>query len=73
MSKLPRISGRECVKALKRAGFRFKRREGSHIIMRRDEPFAQVVVPDHKELDRGTLRAIIRQAGLSVSEFMDLL
>jgi len=41
--------------------------------LRRDDPFAQVVVPDHKELDRGTLRAIIRQAGLSVDEFARLL
>ena len=42
-------------------------------ILRRDEPFGQVVVPDHKELDRGTLRAIIRQSGLSVDEFIKLL
>ena len=42
------------------------------MILRRDDPFAQVVVPDHKELDRGTLRAIIRQAGLSVEEFLKL-
>lgn len=62
MSKLPMISGRECVRALGKTGFYFKRQEGCHIVMRRDEPFAQVVVPDHKELDRGTLRAIIRQA-----------
>jgi predicted RNA binding protein YcfA (HicA-like mRNA interferase family) len=41
--------------------------------MRRDEPFAQVVVPDHDELDRGTLRAIIRQAGLSLEDFLQLL
>jgi predicted RNA binding protein YcfA (HicA-like mRNA interferase family) len=41
--------------------------------MRRDEPFAQVVVPDHDELDRGTLRAIIRQAGLSVEDCLQLL
>jgi len=41
--------------------------------MRRDEPFAQVVVPDHDELDRGTLGAIIRQAGLSVEDFLQLL
>ena len=68
--KLPRVSGRECVKALEKAGFCIKRQEGSHIILRRDYPFAQVVVPDHKELDRGTLRAIIRQAGLSVDEFV---
>jgi predicted RNA binding protein YcfA (HicA-like mRNA interferase family) len=73
MSKLPRISGRECVKSLIKAGFYFKRQEGSHIILRRDNPFTQVVIPDHKELDRGTLRAIIRHAGLSVDEFVKLL
>lgn len=60
MTKLPRITGRECVKALRKVGYYFKRQEGSHIILRRDDPFGQVVVPDHKELDRGTLRAIIR-------------
>lgn len=73
MSKLPVISGRECIKALEKAGFYFKRQEGSHIVMRRDDPFGQVVVPDHKELDRGTLRAIIRQAGLSSNEFLKFL
>jgi predicted RNA binding protein YcfA (HicA-like mRNA interferase family) len=73
MSGLPRIPGRECVKALGKAGFVFKRQEGSHIILRRNDPFAQLVVPDHKELDRGTLRAIIRQAGISVEEFTKLL
>jgi predicted RNA binding protein YcfA (HicA-like mRNA interferase family) len=73
MSKLPSISGRECVKALAKAGFYFKRQEGSHIILRRDNPFVQLVVPDHKELDRGTLRAIIRQAGITVDEFIKLL
>ena len=69
MSKLPVISGRECIKALENAEFYFKRQEGSHIVMRRDDPFAQVVVPNHKELDRGTLKAIIRQAGLSTMSF----
>jgi len=74
MSKLPRISGRECVSALQKVGFYFKRhQEGSHIILRRDSPFAQLVVPDHKELDRGTLRGIIRQAGLGLDEFVNLL
>ena len=43
------------------------------MILRRDEPFGQVVAPDHKELDRGTLRAIIRQVGLSVDEFIKFL
>jgi predicted RNA binding protein YcfA (HicA-like mRNA interferase family) len=70
---LPRISGRECVRALGAVGFYVKRHKGSHIVLRRDDPFAQVVVPDHKELDRGTLRAIIRHAGLSVDEFLQLL
>jgi predicted RNA binding protein YcfA (HicA-like mRNA interferase family) len=60
MSELPHISGRECIKALGKIGFYLKRQESSHIILRRDAPFIQVVVPDHKELDRGTLRAIIR-------------
>jgi len=73
MSNLPRISGRECIKALEKAGFYFKRQEGSHVILRRDDPFAQLVVPDHKELDRGTLRAILRQSGLGVDEFVKLL
>ena len=73
MSKLPVISGRKCVRVLERAGFYLKRQTGSHLVLRRDEPFAQVVVPDHKVLDRGTLRAIIRQAGLSVDEFVSLL
>lgn len=73
MSMLPSISGRECVKALQKAGFYLKRQEGSHMILRRDNPFTQLVVPNHKELDRGTLRAIIRQSGLSVDEFVKLM
>jgi predicted RNA binding protein YcfA (HicA-like mRNA interferase family) len=73
MSNLPRISGRDCAKVLEKIGFFFKRQESSHIVLRRDEPFCQVVVPDHKELDRGTLRAIIRAAGLGVEEFKKLL
>ena len=73
MSKLPSISGKECIKVLEKIGFYQKRREGSHIILRRDEPFAQVVVPEHQELAKGTLRAIIRDADLSVEEFVSLL
>jgi predicted RNA binding protein YcfA (HicA-like mRNA interferase family) len=73
MTNLPRISGRECFAALSKKGFQFKRQNGSHMILRRADPFAQVVVPDHRELDYGTLRGIIRQAGLSVEEFISLL
>jgi predicted RNA binding protein YcfA (HicA-like mRNA interferase family) len=73
MSRLPRVSGRECVQALVRAGFYNRRQRGSHIILRRDDPFAQLVVPDHREIDTGTLRAIIKQAGLTVEQFSELL
>jgi len=67
------MSGRECARALAKVGFRLRRQEGSHMILRRDDPFAQVVVPDHKEPDRGMLRSIIRQTGLTVEEFLRLL
>ncbi len=73
MKRLPVVSGRQYVKALGRLGFYLKRREGSHLILRRDDPFSQVAVPEHKELDRGTLRAILRQAGIGVEEFTKLL
>ena len=61
------------MRALGKAGFRLRRQEGSHMVLRRDEPFAQVVVPDHKELDRGTLRAILCGAAVSLEDFIDLL
>ncbi|MFO7997168.1 MAG: type II toxin-antitoxin system HicA family toxin [Dehalococcoidia bacterium] len=54
MSKLPVLSGEKCINALANAGFYFKRQEGSHVTLRRDQPFPQVVVPLHKELDRDT-------------------
>ncbi|MDJ0902365.1 MAG: type II toxin-antitoxin system HicA family toxin [Xenococcus sp. MO_188.B8] len=73
MSKLPSISGKKCIKALEKIGFYQKRQEGSHIIMRRDTPFAQVVVPNHSEIAKGTLRSIIRDIELSVEEFIELL
>jgi predicted RNA binding protein YcfA (HicA-like mRNA interferase family) len=73
MNKLPVVSGENCIRALAKAGFYSKRQEGSHVTLRREEPFCQLVVALHRELDRGTLRAIIRQAGLSVNELTKLL
>ncbi|WP_436799453.1 type II toxin-antitoxin system HicA family toxin [Planktothrix agardhii] len=70
---MPRISGKECVKALEKVGFYLRRQQGSHLILRRNEPLTQVVVPNHSELDKGTLRSIIRGAGLSVDDFIQLL
>ncbi len=73
MTKLPVVSGQDCVKALEQAGFHVDRQKGSHIMLYRDNPITLVVVPNHKEIDRGTLRSIIRQADLSVEEFIELL
>ncbi len=73
MRKLPRsLSGDEVERALRRAGFYFKRQKGSHRVLRRDVPFAQVVVPAHRNIDPGTLAAILDGAGLTLEEFMDL-
>jgi predicted RNA binding protein YcfA (HicA-like mRNA interferase family) len=73
VSKLPVISGADCVKALSKIGFEVYRQRGSHIVLVRKSPPSQTTIPNHKELDRGTLRAIIRQAGLTVEEFIALL
>jgi predicted RNA binding protein YcfA (HicA-like mRNA interferase family) len=73
VSKLPVVSAAQCVRALEKAGFVFYRQRGSHITMVRKTPPAQSTIPNHKELDRGTLRSIIRQAGLTVDEFIALL
>lgn len=74
MSGLPSVSGREVVKALTKSGYEQDRQRGSHIILRQvASPHRRLVVPDHNEVARGTLRAIIRQAGLTVNEFKALL
>lgn len=74
MGKLPTgLSGRQVRMALERAGFVFRRQRGSHMILRRDEPYARVVVPDHKQLRPGTLRKILHEAGLTVEGLVALL
>lgn len=74
MSGLPSVSGREVVKALTKSGYEQDRQRGSHIILRQvASPHRRIVVPDHSEVARGTLRAIIRQTGLTVDEFKALL
>ena len=73
MSKLPVVSATDCIKALEKIGFIIRRQKGSHVIMRRDDPYAMIVVPDHKTIKPGTLRKIIRDAGLTVDEFVALL
>jgi predicted RNA binding protein YcfA (HicA-like mRNA interferase family) len=74
VSALPRVSGREVVHALRKVGYEFDHQRGSHIVVRHvDPPHRRITVPDHKEVAKGTLRAILRQAGLSVDEFKRLL
>jgi predicted RNA binding protein YcfA (HicA-like mRNA interferase family) len=72
--KLPTdLSGRNVRAALEKAGFMFVRQKGSHMILRRSDPAAWVVVPDHRRVKPGTLRGIIADAGFTVDEFVDLL
>lgn len=74
MSVLPALSGREVVRALRKIGYEQDRQKGSHIVMRQTAyPYRRIVVPDHREVAKGTLRAIIRKVGLSVEEFIELL
>ena len=74
MSFLPRVSGRETVSAFRKIGYEIDRQRGSHIILRNMQPpHRRLVVPDHSEIAKGTLRALIRQAGLTVEEFVALL
>jgi predicted RNA binding protein YcfA (HicA-like mRNA interferase family) len=71
--KLPTdISGQELVKVLLRVGFVVNRQSGSHIVLRRDTPYARVVVPDHKSLRPGTLRQILTEAGLTAERLIEL-
>lgn len=71
---LPIVSGQEVVTALKKVGYEKDRQRGSHIIVRQlKAPHRRITIPDHKEIAKGTLRAIIREAGLSVEEFTKLL
>ena len=72
MPRLPRVSGREAVAAFEHAGFIVVRRRGSHIVMTKMGHAATLSIPEHRVVKPGTLRALIRQSGLSVEEFVDL-
>jgi predicted RNA binding protein YcfA (HicA-like mRNA interferase family) len=73
--KLPVVSGRQVVRALERVGYRVVRQRGSHIRLRdeSDPNHLPVTVPDHRTLKPGLLRQILRDANLTVEEFVDLL
>jgi predicted RNA binding protein YcfA (HicA-like mRNA interferase family) len=68
------VSGREAMRAFERIGYRLDHQTGSHLILRHETPpHRRLTVPDHRELAKGTLRSLIREAGLSVEEFSRLL
>ena len=76
MTRLPAVKQNDVIRALEKAGFVVVRIKGSHhILIHRDHPARITNVPGHgsHDLPRGTLRAIIRQAGLTIEEFVALL
>ena len=72
MAKLPILSGQEAAKAFAKAGFVYDHHSGSHMIYYHLDG-RHLSIPDHREVDRGTLRTLIRHAGLTVEEFVALL
>jgi predicted RNA binding protein YcfA (HicA-like mRNA interferase family) len=73
MTSLPVISGFQAVKGFQKAGWVFSRQRGSHVIMLKKGSIVSLSIPQHRELAPGTLRSLIRVAGLTVEEFVELL
>ena len=74
MSKLQRVSGQKVVHALGHLGFEQVRQRGSHVVLKKQTLEGEVVgciVPLHREVAIGTLRGILRQAGVTSQEFME--
>lgn len=70
MPQLPLMSGREVVRVFEKLGWQNVRQRASHIILVKEGARATLSVPDHKEIARGTLRSLVRAAGLTVDEFI---
>jgi predicted RNA binding protein YcfA (HicA-like mRNA interferase family) len=73
MPVLPVLSGRKTVRAFEKLGWQVARQRGSHIIMVREGEPVTLSIPDHKEVARGTLRSLIRSAGITVDHFISQL
>ena len=69
MAELPRISGNNAIKVFESLGFKVVRQKGSHVVLRKDD--RGCVIPVHKELAIGTLRSVIKQAGITADEFIN--
>jgi len=72
MSRLPVCSGQDAIRAFQKLGYQVDHQTGSHIILRHPQ-MRRLTVPNHRELAKGTLRALIREAGLTKDEFINLL
>jgi len=72
MPKPPRVSVKDTIRALERLGFLQIRQQGSHIILKKQTPNGEIgcVVPLHRELALGTLKSILKQAGIGLNEFI---
>ena len=73
MARLGNISGKEAAKAFEKAGWKAVGQVGSHLVMSKPGLRVNLSIPQHKELSIGTLRALIRHAGMTVDEFLRLL
>jgi len=73
MPRLPVISGAEAVAAFQRAGWFVARQRGSLVVMLKPGHIASLSIPQHRELSPGTLRSLIRAAGITVEDFDSLL
>ncbi|HVC00146.1 MAG TPA: type II toxin-antitoxin system HicA family toxin [Candidatus Dormibacteraeota bacterium] len=73
MARLANISGKEAVVAFEKAGWSRAGQVGSHVVMTKTGLRVNLSIPQHKELSIGTLRALIRHAGLTVEKFLTLL
>jgi len=71
MPPLPVLSGRRVVRAFQRLGWEVARQRGSHIIMVKEGEMVTLSVPDHREVAKGTLRTLIREAGLTIEQFSE--
>ena len=72
-SALPVMNGREVVRIFEKLGWRFVRQKGSHMILVKTGEMVTLSVPDHSEVAKGTLRKLIRTAGITVDEFLSVM
>jgi predicted RNA binding protein YcfA (HicA-like mRNA interferase family) len=73
MSRLANISGKDAIKVFRKFGWYVVGQVGSHVVMSKDKTRANLSIPQHKELSIGTLRALIRNSGLTIDEFFNQL